>query len=93
MRIKQAHINLKWEGFKMTKRLYKSNHNKMVDGVYGGIAEYFNVDPTIIRLVGIITCFMGWGILAYIACAVIMPRDPGVVDTTYYQDGGNGNAN
>ena len=34
----------------MEKKLYKSNQNKMIDGVCGGIAEYFNVDPTLIRL-------------------------------------------
>ena len=34
----------------MDKRLYKSNENKMIDGVCGGIAEYFNMDPTLVRL-------------------------------------------
>ena len=34
----------------MEKRLYKSNKNKMIDGVCAGIAEYFNIDPTLIRL-------------------------------------------
>ena len=34
----------------MEKRLYKSNKNKMIDGVCAGIAEYFNIDPTLVRL-------------------------------------------
>ena len=34
----------------MNKRLYKSNENKMVDGICGGIAEYFGIDPTLVRL-------------------------------------------
>lgn len=34
----------------MDKRLYKSNENRMIDGVCGGIAEYFNMDPTLVRL-------------------------------------------
>ncbi len=56
------------------KRLYKSSENRMLCGVCGGIAEYFNIDPTLVRLVWvIITCFGGAGILAYIIAAVIIP--------------------
>ena len=58
------------------KRLYKSN-NKMLDGVCAGIAEYLNVDPTVVRVIwAICSCFGGLGIVAYIICAVIMPRKP-----------------
>lgn len=61
----------------MKKRLYKINKGKMIDGVCGGIAEYFNVDPTIIRLAWVLFCACGGsGILAYIVCAVIIPRKP-----------------
>ena len=35
----------------MEKKLYKSNQNKMLDGVCGGIAEYFGIDPTVVRLI------------------------------------------
>ena len=35
----------------MEKKLYKSNQNKMIDGVCGGIAEYFGIDPTVVRLI------------------------------------------
>ena len=61
----------------MNRQLYKSNENKMVDGVCGGIAEYFNVDPTLIRLAWVLFCFMGGsGFLAYIIAAIIVPRRP-----------------
>ena len=61
----------------MNKRLYKSNTDKMVDGVCGGIAEYFGIDPTLVRLAWALMCVMGGsGILAYIIAAVIIPRSP-----------------
>ena len=61
----------------MEKRLYKINQGKMLDGVCGGIAEYFNVDPTLIRLAWIlITVFAGAGVLAYIIAAIVIPRKP-----------------
>ena len=61
----------------MEKRLYKSNKNKMIDGVCAGIAEYFNIDPTLVRLGAVVlTCAVGSGILAYIVCAIVVPRDP-----------------
>lgn len=60
----------------MYKRLYKSN-NKMVDGVCAGIGEYFDVDPTLVRLGFVVfSCMGGCGILAYIIAAIIMPRNP-----------------
>ena len=57
------------------KRLYKSYVNSMVCGVCGGIAEYFNVDPTLVRLLWVlITCAsFGTGIIAYIIAAIIIP--------------------
>ena len=61
----------------MGKKLYKSNKNKMLDGVCGGIAEYFNIDPTLVRLVWVVFCALGGsGVLAYIVAALIIPRDP-----------------
>ena len=61
----------------MEKRLYKSNQNKMIDGVCGGIAEYFDVDPTVVRLLWVLFSLMGGsGILAYIITALIIPRNP-----------------
>ena len=61
----------------MNKRLYKSNMNKMLDGVCGGIAEYFNIDPTLVRLGWVLLSALGGtGIAAYIVAAIIIPRDP-----------------
>jgi len=61
----------------MEKRLYKINEGKMIDGVCGGIAEYFNVDPTVIRLLWVLFSVCGGsGILAYIICAIVIPRKP-----------------
>ncbi|MBQ7231301.1 MAG: PspC domain-containing protein [Oscillospiraceae bacterium] len=59
------------------KKLYKSNQNKMIDGVCGGIAEYFNIDPTLVRLGMVLLCLLGFsGVIAYIIAAIIIPRAP-----------------
>lgn len=59
------------------KRLYKSTTNRVLCGVCGGIGEYFNVDPTIIRLLFILLLFgAGSGLLAYIIAAIIIPEQP-----------------
>ena len=61
----------------MEKRLYKSNVNKMISGVCGGVAEYFGIDPTLVRLGWVAFCALGGsGILAYIIAAIIIPRNP-----------------
>ena len=61
----------------MNKRLYKSNDNKMIDGVCAGIAEYFGIDPTLVRLAWVLFCAMGGsGFVAYIVAAIIIPRAP-----------------
>ena len=61
----------------MEKKLYKSNKNKMIDGVCAGIGEYFNIDPTLVRLGVVAFCILGGsGVLAYIIAAIIIPRDP-----------------
>ena len=58
----------------MAKRLYRSDENKVLCGVGGGLGEYFNIDPTIVRLLWAILVFSGPGICAYIVAAIIMPR-------------------
>lgn len=64
----------------MKKRLYKIEQGKKLDGVCGGIAEYFDVDPTIIRLAWILfTAFVGCGIIAYIIAAIVMPRKSDII--------------
>ena len=61
----------------MNRRLYKSNEKKMIGGVCGGIAEYFGIDPTVVRLAWVLFCALGGsGILAYILAAIVMPRRP-----------------
>ena len=61
----------------MNKKLYKSNTNKMLEGVCGGISEYFGIDPTIVRLAWVVFCALGGsGILAYIIAAIIIPSAP-----------------
>jgi len=61
----------------MQKKLYRSKSNKMIAGVCGGVAEYLNIDPTVIRVVWAIACLFGFlGVLAYIACALIIPEKP-----------------
>ncbi len=61
----------------MKKRLYKSIDNRMIDGVCGGIAEYFDIDPTLVRLGWVLFCALGGsGIIAYIIAAIIIPRRP-----------------
>ncbi|SDB31139.1 phage shock protein C (PspC) family protein [Pseudobutyrivibrio sp. YE44] len=64
----------------MKKRLYKSRHRKLC-GVCGGIADYFDIDPTVVRLIWVVfTLAAGGGILAYIIAAIIMEDDPGIID-------------
>lgn len=58
----------------MKKRLYKIEKGKKLCGVCGGIAEYFDIDPTVIRLLWVLLFFCaGTGFLAYIVAAIIMP--------------------
>lgn len=61
----------------MNKKLYISNTDRKICGVCGGIAEYFGVDSTIIRLLWILAIFcLGTGILAYFIAALVMPNKP-----------------
>lgn len=59
------------------KRLYRSGRNKFLGGVCGGIAEYFNIDPTIVRLIWALSILLwGMGIIFYIIAWIIIPRNP-----------------
>ena len=66
----------------MKKKLYKSRTDKKIDGVCAGIAEYFDVDPTVIRLTWVIFSLCGGsGVLAYIICVLIIPeKENDVID-------------
>jgi len=57
------------------KKLVRNKSNKMIGGVCSGVADYFGVDPTVVRIVWVLLAFgAGVGILAYIACWIIMPE-------------------
>ena len=61
----------------MNKRLYKSADNKLLAGVCGVVAEYFGIDPTLVRLGWVLFCALGGsGFLAYIIAAIIIPEQP-----------------
>ncbi|MDD3043769.1 MAG: PspC domain-containing protein, partial [Methanosarcinaceae archaeon] len=65
--------------FSMKRRLTKSSTNKILTGVCGGIGEYFDIDPTLVRLAFVVlTFFNGIGIVIYIILAVIMPEGNGM---------------
>ena len=62
-------------------RLYKSEKDKVFEGVCGGIGEYFNVDPVIIRLMWVVlVVFGGTGIVAYLIAMLIIPKSPELGD-------------
>lgn len=56
------------------KKLYKSN-NRMICGVCAGVAEYFGIDPTIVRLIWAAFAMSGTGILLYIVAVIVMPEN------------------
>ncbi len=60
------------------KKLYRSNTDKMIAGVCGGLAQYFGVDSTLIRLIFALLVFLGVGsgILLYIILAIVVPLEP-----------------
>ncbi|MDP2917754.1 MAG: PspC domain-containing protein [Dehalococcoidia bacterium] len=60
----------------MQKRLYRSRTNRVIWGVCGGIAEYFNIDPVIVRIIAVLLILAnGIGIIAYIVMAIIVPLE------------------
>lgn len=61
----------------MDKKLYLSDTDKKICGVAGGMAEFFGMDSTILRIIWVILGFCwGSGILAYFICALVMPKRP-----------------
>jgi len=60
----------------MQKKWYRSRNDRMIGGVAGGIAEYFDIDPVIVRIIFVCTLFFGAGILAYILLWIIIPEEP-----------------
>ena len=58
----------------MTKKLYKIEYGRKICGVCGGIAEYFNMDPSVVRIITVLVSFWGPGLIAYIVAAIILPN-------------------
>ncbi len=61
----------------MNRRLYRCRHDQRIAGVASGVAEYFDADPTIVRVLWVLSFFLGGvGLLLYIAMAIIVPLEP-----------------
>ena len=58
------------------KNLYRSKKNRLIAGVCGGIGEYLDVDPTLIRLLWVFLSLQGVGIVGYIIAWIIIPEEP-----------------
>lgn len=60
------------------KKLYRSKKNRMVAGVCGGLAEYFNIDPTIVRLIAVLLLLPGGvpGLVPYLILWFVVPENP-----------------
>lgn len=88
----------------MNRRLYRCRHDRKLAGVASGVAEFFDLDPTLVRILWFLTIFVGGlGILAYIGLAIIVPQEPltkeeaaarasGVADGHRHARRGNGRA-
>ena len=63
----------------MARKLYRSTKDHMIAGVCGGIAEYFDIDPVIVRIVAVILLLPGGfpGFVPYVILWIIVPKDPG----------------
>lgn len=71
----------------MEKKLYRSKTDKKLAGVCGGLAQYFGIDSTLVRLAFVVFCLLGGsGVLVYIICALVMKEEPENGGYTPYQD-------
>ncbi|HHV26378.1 PspC domain-containing protein [Anaerosalibacter bizertensis] len=73
----------------MSKKFYRSSNDKIIAGVCGGLGEYFNIDPSIIRIFWLLFSISGSGsgIVAYIICAIVIPEKDS--DVIYYDENEN----
>jgi phage shock protein C len=62
----------------MIKKLYRSRDNKMVAGICAGLAQYFELDPTLVRLGMAALIVLGGGLLFYIIAWLIVPQEPAI---------------
>ncbi|MDE2990256.1 MAG: PspC domain-containing protein, partial [Chloroflexota bacterium] len=76
----------------MTQRLYRSQVDRMLTGVAGGMAEYLRVDPVIVRMLWVVAVFLssGVGLLVYVALAIVMPSAPPLDDGAQGAAGADG---
>jgi phage shock protein C len=81
----------------MAKKLYRSTVDKMIGGVAGGLAEYFDIDSTLVRVLFIVVVFLGGGgIIAYIILWIVVPQKPYELPKFSFTDsqkGESGNSN
>ena len=65
----------------MEKKLYRSRKDRKLVGVCGGLANYFALDPVLVRVLwAVVSIFYGAGILAYIVCAFLIPEEPDYIE-------------
>ncbi|MEW5994092.1 MAG: PspC domain-containing protein [Candidatus Zixiibacteriota bacterium] len=67
----------------MAGKLYRSNTNKIIGGVCGGLGEYFDVDPVLVRVIAVILLVATWfyyGLLAYVVAWILIPKRPPEVE-------------
>ena len=71
---------MKSEEFVIMKKLYLSDTDKKIGGVCGGLAQYFDIDPIIVRIIWFVAAFFyGIGIIPYLAFWIIVPRENNVI--------------
>lgn len=76
----------------MNKKLYKSR-DKKISGICAGLAEYFDVDVTLVRLIAVLLLFLdGFGLLAYIIAEIVIPEAP-KQEAPYYNNNSNNQYN
>ncbi len=72
----------------ISKKLYRSTKNKVLGGVCGGLGEYFDIDPSLVRLLWVLVVFMGGsGVLIYIILWVILPEGENVPNVKEVKNG------
>lgn len=72
-----ANQNLKFNQMSDSNKLYRSNTDKVIGGVAGGLADYFNMDPVVIRILFVLLAiFGGGGVLIYIVLWIAIPKQP-----------------
>jgi phage shock protein C len=60
-----------------TGQLTRSDTDKKIAGIAGGMAAYFGIDPTLVRVLWVVALLMGWGLLAYLILWIVLPKGPG----------------